>query len=130
MLAVLDTNILVSALLSRSGTPAKVLSLVFAGKLAPCFDWRIFEEYSEVLSRPKFSFPSDDVNALLVRLLVLGRFVLAEPLSDVFIDESDKKFYEVALACGAMLITGNTRHFPSDPLVVSPSDFLKQHGGI
>ena len=114
--------------MSRGGAPARVLGLVFAGKITPCFDLRILEEYSEVLSRPKFSFPADEANALLVRLLVLGRFVLAEPLGDVFIDESDKKFYEVAKFCSAMLITGNTRHFPSDPLVVSPSDFLKQHG--
>ena len=124
----LDTNILVSALLSRGGAPARVLGLVFAGKITPCFDWRILEEYSEVLSRPKFSFPARDVKAILDRFWFSGYSVLAEPLGDVFIDESDKKFYEVAKFCSAVLITGNTRHFPSDPLVVPPSDFLKQHG--
>ena len=123
-----DTNILVSALLSRSGSPAKVLSLVFVGSLTPCFDWRIFEEYSEVLSRPKFSFPSREVKAVLDRLWFSGYSVLAEPIDDVFIDESDRKFYEVAKFCAATLITGNTKHFPTDPFVVSPSDFLKQHG--
>ena len=121
---------MVSALLSRGGTPAKVLSLVFAGKITPCFDWRIFEEYSEVLGRPKFSFPARDVKAMLDRLWFSGYFVLAEPLGDAFVDESDKKFYEVAKFCQAALITGNARHFPSDPLVVSPSEFLRQCGEL
>ena len=120
----LDTNILVSALLSRGGSPAKVLSLVFAGELVPCFDWRILEEYSEILSRRKFRFSPRDVKAILDRLWFSGYSVLAEPLSDVFIDESDRKFYELAKFCGAVL-TGNIKHFPRDPLVVTPSDFLK-----
>ena len=111
--------------MSRDGAPARVTRLVIQGKITPCYDLRILEEYSEVLARPKFSFPKEEVNALLNSLLVLGRSVIAEPLGDAFIDESDKKFYEVAKFCGATLITGNTRHFPSDPLVVSPSEFLK-----
>ena len=111
--------------MSRGGAPARVLGLAFAGKLTPCFDWRILEEYSEVLGRPKFSFPPRDVKAILDRFWFSGYSVLAEPLDGPFIDESDRKFYEVAKFCGAALITGNARHFPSDPLVVSPSEFLK-----
>ena len=55
-----------------------------------------------------------------------GRSVLAEPLEDVFVDEADKKFYEVAKFCGAVLVTGNLKHFPEDPLVMSVADFLEK----
>ena len=56
MLAVIDTNILVSALWSRNGAPARILSLIISGELIPCYDYRILCEYREVLTRPKFKF--------------------------------------------------------------------------
>lgn len=55
-----------------------------------------------------------------------GYSILAEPSEVDFIDESDKKFFEVATSCGAVLVTGNLKHFPPDPLVKSVSDFLKE----
>ena len=65
MLAVIDTNILVSALWSRNGTPAKVLSLVLNGRVIPCTDSRIMSEYRTVLERPKFGFSQSEINTLL-----------------------------------------------------------------
>ena len=44
----------------------------------------------------------------------------------MFVDEADKKFYEVAKFCGAVLVTGNLKHFPEDPLVMSVADFLEK----
>lgn len=125
MLVVIDTNILVSALWSRNGAPAKVLSMVVRGVLIPCFDYRIISEYREVLQRPKSGFSKGEINSLLDWLESNGRSVIAEPLDDVFIDEADKKFYEVAKHCKAILVTGNLKHFPQDPQVVCASDFLK-----
>ncbi len=43
--------------------------------------------------------------------------ITALPLDVPFADESDKKFYEVAKHCNAVLITGNKKHFPDDPIV-------------
>jgi hypothetical protein len=51
--------------------------------------------------------------------------VIAEVIIVPFVDESDKKFYEVAKCCNAMLITGNIRHFPADGTAILPADFLK-----
>ncbi len=56
-----------------------------------------------------------------------GRSVIAEPLDAAFMDEADKKFYEVAKFCGAQLITGNIKHFPNDKIVLTASEFLEQH---
>ena len=80
----------------------------------------------EVLQRPKFGFSKSEINSLLDWFEACGRSVLAEPLEDVFVDEADKKFYEVAKFCGAVLVTGNLKHFPEDPLVMSVADFLEK----
>ncbi len=124
MLAVIDTNVLVSALWSKNGAPARVLSMVIAGSLTPCYDFRILSEYREVLARPKFQFTIGEVNALLDWIVDRGYSVVAEPLDVRFTDEADKKFYEVAKACNALLITGNIKHFPPDPIVMSVARFL------
>lgn len=127
MLVVIDTNILVSSLWSKSGTPAKIMSLVICGRLVPCYDYRILCEYKEVLSRPKFKFSPGEINALLDFIKHSGRSVIAEPLDNEFADEADKKFYEVAKHCGATLITGNIKHFPSDEFVMTSNDFLEKY---
>lgn len=127
MLVVIDTNILVSALWSRNGAPARVLSLIISGMLIPCYDYRILSEYRDVLTRPKFKFSIGEVNALLDWIVEHGRSVIAEPSRVTFLDAADKKFYEVARFCGAKLITGDVKHFPDDELVITVSDFLEQY---
>lgn len=127
MLVVIDTNIIVSALWSKSGAPARILSLIISGGLIPCYDYRILSEYRDVLSRPKFKFTDSEINALLDWIVENGRQVIAEPLNVDFTDESDKKFYEVAKFCDAKLITGNIKHFPNDKLVLSVPDFWEQY---
>lgn len=126
MLVVIDTNVLVSALWSKNGAPARVVSMVLTGELVPCYDYRIFCEYREVLQRPKFRFSKGEINALLGWFEAYGQSVAAKPLDDVFTDEADKKFYEVAKTCGAMLVTGNLKHFPVDPQVMSVAEFLEK----
>ena len=130
MLVVIDTNVLVSALWSKNGAPAKIISLVLQGKLIPCYDYRILSEYTTVLARPKFGFTDGEINALLDWIEIYGRSILADPLEDIFIDESDKKFYEVAKYGNAILVTGNLKHFPNDVQVMSVSDFLVKYHGI
>ena len=127
MNVVIDTNILVSALWSRDGAPAKVVGMVISGMLKPCYDYRILNEYREVLRRPKFAFPGSEINALLDWFEDNGLSVVAAPAAEKFPDEADRKFYEVAKFCQAKLITGNIKHFPADPLVTTVSDFLENY---
>ena len=125
MYVVLDTNVLVSALWAPEGSPARILALVLNGRLTPCYDSRIMMEYKEVLGRKKFGFSKWETEALLGCIEDFGLSVVPVPLSLSFTDEEDKKFYEAAISCGAMLVTGNLRHFPAeDALVISPADFL------
>ncbi len=126
MLVVLDTNILVSSLWSKNGAPARVVSMILTGQLIPCYDYRILTEYRQVLSRPRFNFSDGEIDSLLEWIETSGRSIVADPINDPFIDESDKKFYEVAKFCGAILITGNLKHFPNDPQVMNVSSFLER----
>ena len=80
----------------------------------------------EVLQRSEFGFSKDAINSLLDWFEAYGQSVLAEPIEDVFIDDADKKFYEVAKSCGAVLVTVNLKHFPEDPSVMGVVDFLKK----
>lgn len=127
MQVVIDTNILVSALWSKNGAPARIISMVINGTLVPCYDYRIFSEYREVLRRPKFGFSDGEIHSLLDWFESSGRSVVVDPVEDPFVDEADRKFYEVAKFCQAKLITGNVKHFPSDPLVVTVAEFLNAY---
>jgi putative PIN family toxin of toxin-antitoxin system len=123
---VLDTNILVSALWSNNAPPAHIVSLVLAKQLTACYDYRTMNEYRQVLGRPKFGFSVDDVRDLLEFIKKNGIPVMAGIADIQFVDESDRKFYEVAKECGAILITGNSKHFPDEPFILTPAEFLKR----
>ena len=124
MLVVVDTNILVSAFWSRQGNPAKIIGLIQNRTITPCYDYRILEEYEEVLSRAKFGFDEWEINDFLSQIKHDGMSIVAQTINMPFVDESDKMFYEVAKYCNAKLITGNAKHYPNDSLIISPADFL------
>jgi putative PIN family toxin of toxin-antitoxin system len=125
MNVVFDTNVLVSALLTKEGNSAKIVMLTYEKPIVPCYDERLLSEYGSVLRRSKFNFSQSDINELLNKIRFRGMPVIAPRCNITMIDESDRKFYDVALAANAYLITGNARHFPKEPFVVSPSEFLK-----
>ena len=123
--AVIDTNILVSALLSPSGLPAKIFNHVLHGNVTMCFDSNIIAEYQEVLARPKFKFNSKAVAQILDFIVQTGISIIPEPLAIEFIDEADKVFYEVAVSVNGHLVTGNAKHYPQDAIVVTTQEFLE-----
>ena len=123
---VLDTNVVVSALLSPKGNAAVILGMAADGLLTPVYNGQIIEEYTTVLARPRFDFPQHLIDQTLDLFDVFG--VPAEPQKSDFPmpDESDRIFYDTAVAGAAVLITGNLRHYPEKPFIVSPADFLLQ----
>jgi putative PIN family toxin of toxin-antitoxin system len=126
MTVVLDTNIIVSALLNSNGIPAKVLALVLNGKIKILYDNRIIFEYIDVLSRKDFGFDNETINDLIGCFKNDGEFVNSEYIPIQFIDEADKKFYEVHKSGKSQyLITGNIKHFPKEQGIISPKSFLE-----
>lgn len=129
---VLDTNVIVSGLLSPFGPCGEIASMVSSGELRLCFDARILAEYREVLRRPKFGFDQEKVAALLEQIDSCGRLTAPSPLQAKLPDADDEPFLEVAAASSAAsIVTGNPAHFPSKlcrgVLVLSPSEFLRRY---
>ena len=132
MRIVLDTNVLVSGLLSPFGPPGQIVALIAEGDLQPCFDSRIILEYREVLLRPVFAFDPEDVHTLIDYVDSEGFEVVGRPLSAGLPHPADEVFLSVAVASSAKaLITGNLKHFPSESregvLVISPATFLGRY---
>lgn len=130
MIVVLDTNVLVSALLSPFGPSARVLDLVLAGDIRLAYDDRIMAECTDVLGRPRFALDPSKVADLLEYLVAYGTAVTAPPLALTFPDPDDLPLLEVTAVTEAILVTGNRRHFPEDlcgeVTVVAPADFLAE----
>lgn len=129
MKVVLDTNILVSALWSPGRNAADILDSVFSRRLTVCYDYRIIDEYERGLRYPKLAFKEWEIQAILDPIIKEGISVVPDPITDIPFerDESDRKFYEVAKFCKAILITGNQKHYPSDPDVMHMSDFIRMY---
>jgi uncharacterized protein len=125
MTVVLDTNVLVSALINPAGVPAMILSLLLNGKLTVLYDNRILGEYREVLSRHKFHFKSGLILHLLDYIRHEGEFIAVEPMRVASVSEDDRMFYEVAKTGKAQfLVTGNKKHFPNEAIVKMPKEFV------
>jgi uncharacterized protein len=127
--AVIDTNVLVSALLSPSGNAALIVLAVRQGMIRPCFSDAILAEYATVLARPRFAFPPDQIAALLAMLRDKGECFNAEAAPLPSPDPADTKFLHCAHAAQAdFIVTGNRRDFPDAPYgptrVVNPAELI------
>ena len=128
--AVIDTNVIVSALLSRNNkesNTAKIFDAVLDGKITPLYNYEILDEYVEVLGRSKFPFRKEDVNLVETLMRTVGiRLERTTTFEGVFPDPKDVVFYEVTLSKDdAYLVTGNIKHFPKKPFVVTPAEMVE-----
>ncbi len=129
MKVVVDTNVLVSAILSPSGPPAQILDLILSRRIILLISHAILSEYSEVLNRKEFSFDIKLVSAFLHILMTYAEKVTASACSIHLPDPDDEPFLACAISGNAdFLITGNKKHFPEascHPIKpVSPAEFL------
>jgi putative PIN family toxin of toxin-antitoxin system len=111
MRIVLDTNVVVSGLLTAFGPPAQIVDLVSSGDVSLVVDDRVLSEYQEVLARPRFKLDAWEIDDFL-RLADDAEHVIGAPLPFALPDPGDEPFLEVAIA-GAVdaLVTGNEKHF-------------------
>ncbi len=126
--AVIDTNVFVAALLSRHPDSATVLivNAVLKSGICPLYNQEIIDEYQDVLHRGKFHFPPEAIDAIIRTVQELG--VNSERISSTehFPDPKDVVFYEVALSKDdTFLVTGNKKHFPQTPIVVTPAEMVE-----
>ena len=127
--AVVDTNVLVSALISKnSGSyPLRVVESVYDGSLIPVYNKEILAEYRAVLSRKKFNLNTQDMEDALRVITDFGLELDRTPVKDEeFPDKQDIVFYEVRMSKeDSYLVTGNIKHFPKKPFVVTPKEMVE-----
>ena len=128
-LVVIDTNVLISALLSKHSDAAtvQVLNAVFDGTIIPVFNDETLAEYDNVLHRPKFKFSDTNIQLLLDTMKTYGVFAKQLITNEFLPAPKDLVFYEVVMAKqdeNAYLVTGNSKHFPKKPCIVTPNELL------
>ena len=122
MLLVVDTNIIVNALLSNNEN-AKSLRLmddIFNGVHRICVSSQIMAEYRDVLSRPVFHIPEDTFNELMAWFDKNALHIEPSPTTQdqAFMkDEDDRAFFDLAKCLNAKLITRNYKHYPVHELI-------------
>ena len=131
--AVLDTNVIVSALMSGNPeSPTKrCLRATLGERVCPLYNDKIIAEYREVLSREKFGFDLSNIEVIVDKIVADGMSIEQLPCDDEFTDQTDRVFYEVAMAKaedGAKVVTGSVRHYPVSPIVVTPAEFCAMVG--
>jgi len=127
--AVIDTNVIVSALISKTldSNPVKVIRAITQEQIVPLYNDEILSEYREVLSRTKFGLDSKMIE-LLIQTFLMDGILLDRTIAEdeKFPDEKDIVFYEVALSKeDSFLVTGNVRHFPQKAFVITPARMVE-----
>lgn len=127
--AVIDTNVIVSALITKNpqSPPYVVLREVLDGRITPLYHPDIIEEYIEVLSRNKFHLDPKTIQTVINSIVANGIKVDPKPTGEIFVDVDDLIFYEVAMEKrddDAYIVTGNQKHYPVRDFIVTPSEML------
>ena len=136
MRVVLDTNVVISALLF-SGISSKLVSLWQKGLIAFLLSREILDEYLRVLSYPKFELSEDDIKEL-IQEEILPYAEVVKPrgrLNVVRRDPSDNKFLECAVAGKARVIISGDKDLLSlgrhrQIQIQSPAQFFAENPGL
>ena len=126
--AVIDTNVLVSALIRRESVPGLVVNHALEGKIISLINAEILEEYNDVLRRKKFKFDERAVEVIVTGIISRSIHVDAVKIDDYLPAPKDAVFYEVVMESrkkhDACLFTGNLKHFPQRTFIVTPREML------
>ncbi|HEV2402180.1 MAG TPA: putative toxin-antitoxin system toxin component, PIN family [Candidatus Sulfotelmatobacter sp.] len=126
---VLDTNVLVSAVLKQEGLERAVLNLALSRPARIYVSQKILEEYGDVLSRPELRIRKGLRRQFLALIKHRSRLVKPRLKIEIGRDPDDAKFLECADAARAdYLVTGNLKHFPrywKNTKIVKPREFIE-----
>lgn len=125
---VIDTNVVVSAAPKPEGTEAALVAAALGGLLQWCASNAILTEYEAVLRRGKFSLKSRWIDQHLADIQRVAILVAPFRFINKSTDDPNNRFLECADTAKAdFLVTGNTRHFPSEwnaTIIVTPRAFI------
>jgi putative PIN family toxin of toxin-antitoxin system len=132
---IIDTNVLVSALIQRSYPYHILYDLVLEDKIRLCISESLLAEYYDVLSRPKFRQYQDfavKANAVLDGIEIKAERYFPAVKLDLISDQDDNKIVELADVCMAdCIITGNTTDFTfpcyKQTKITTPREYWEQY---
>lgn len=128
--AVIDTNVLVAALITKHEDAAtvRVLKAVLGGQIVPLYHEDILAEYDDVLHRKKFYLREETIQSILKAWRIFGKKIVPTPTGTILPDMDDLIFYEVAMekrSDNAWLVTGNQKHYPVEDFIITPSEMME-----
>ena len=129
--AVIDTNVLVSALITHNpeAATAQVVGLMLQKGFVPLYDQDIIAEYQDVLHRAKLKIRPEVANSLISFIEEHGIEAARKDFPEPMPDEDDRVFYEISLSTeDSFLVTGNLKHYPATPRIKTPAEFLDLFG--
>ena len=125
---VLDTNVIVSALLRQKGAPSAILDAATSKQFRCYVSESLLDEYREALTRGYLGLNQRRAAKFIADFRDVAIFVVPGKKLAVARDPDDDRVMECALEAGAdFIVTGNTRDFPAHfhgVRVVTPRDFL------
>ena len=127
---VVDTNIVISAAISSLGNPAKIMDLVFDEKIQAYYSPPILAEYKKVLARKRLNIAPEVQSDIIEAIKQAGVSIEPSASNIPMLDESDRVFYDTALESGAILITGNIKHYPTESFVMTPASFIEMYNAV
>ena len=133
MRVVVDTGVMVSALIRRQGTTGSVLLAQRDGRFIAVYSTDMLVEIIDVLGRPhfrnKYHIEPEDITALINLIRLRGELVSPSQTVEVCRDPKDNKFLEAALAGNAdMIVSGDADLLVLTPFenipILRPAEFL------
>lgn len=127
---ILDTNVLVAALLQPRGSNSRALRAILASPASfnICFSSVMLAEYADVLSRPIITGRGlqQEAEGLLLLIKEVGEEVIPKPVyAVIYPDRTDRPFLEAVVYVNGLLITNNLKDFPfADVSVMGAEEFL------
>ena len=131
--AVIDTNVFVSAFITnnRQAATTLVFQHLLAGDITPLYNDEILAEYKEVLSRKKFHLSDETIDDFIGTIKECGIHEDKTPFDEAMPDEDDRVFLEISLSReDSFLVTGNLKHYPKLPKVVTPAELIDQYFSV
>jgi len=126
---VIDTNVVVSAILVDEGHSAAILDLAVNREILMFTSPALLAEYEEVLRRPRLKLSPSRVRGVMAVIRRTSRQVKPVVTLKLSVHESDNRIYECAATGGAdYIVTGNAKHFKQEyrsTRIVTPREFIE-----
>ena len=126
---IIDTNVIISAMITKSidSPTMKVLELFYDKRINLYYSDEILNEYKDVLNRREFNLNKQLIGKFINNIKKLANRINPDDIDESTLDAKDQPFYELVMSKNindAKLITGNIKHFPIKPFIMTPSEFI------